>query len=998
MPWFCIGLCGGVWGAGLARTLALEWPVAPDARAFFFGAGGAGLLSLLGAMAAIVVSRQPSAFSKKTTAWDIARGLLPLLLPAVDVFSGSFHPWRGPVLLLGSLALALLNTRSDVAPRPGLSPRAGLATAVALPLLVYLFNLSPYVGRADTFEFQVTALRLGIAHPTGYPLYVLLGKLFTLLPFGTLAWKVNLTAALCAAGAVGFVYLLIHRLTKHTSIAVLAALALAWSATVWSQAIIAEVYALNLLFVAGVLWLALDILEGRSMPRTLWSVALLMGLSLTNHITMVMLIPALGLACLLRWPRLRLSDWLKAVGLFILGLAVYAYIPLRWPALHDGQWMSLSEFLAYITGRQFGGALQLGLLRDPTRYAILWRLLREPFGVVGLAVAAAGWLYLAVKQWRLALVSLASFLPYCFYGLVYVVPDLDVFVIPTHLLLALWIGVGAAYIANGEWRMTSHESRIMNHESRITNYAFVALFALLPFSLLWENLPSQNTHAVGRADEAWGQYALAQPLAPNAAILADSEKFPPLYYLQQTEGLRPDLDLVMRFDEAGYFEELHTRLAAGQRVYLARYLPGMDAYGVSAVGPLVEVAPAGSSPPATSASITFDATLTLIDHRMEADAQSRRMHHLTLMWEPTASVSQDLTVQLRLLDSDGKVTWSGGGQRPVNGYSTTQAWQTGQRIGDDYALAWPDWVPGGDYRLEMALSPRFSADVLAPGWIALDNLTLPWATAPRNATQRMLFGDAIWLEGYDLPGEVAAESRLTFTLTWLRTGDLPEDAHPQFYWMPLDNARWESPITPETLPANAWPINQRVQQRYTIAAPSLPGHYRLWVGWNATDLLPARCGWLKRTESQCALADLTVGPSTAGLANFGGQVMLVDAELDATNPAPGATLPLTLHWRALRTPAENYTVFAQIVGPEGKLYGQVDSWPVHGTRPTGSWRSGEEINDPYQLALAPDAPAGEYQAIVGWYLLGTMERLAVLDANGQPVDDYYVVGRFTVGE
>ena len=340
-------------------------------------------MSLLGAAVLIAISRSAISRQQWHTGLGNSQKILPLLLPAVDVFSGTFQPWRGPVLLLGSLGLVLLHTRR------GLSHRAGFVIAVALPLLVYVPNLSPYVGRADTFEFQVTALRLGIAHPTGYPLYVLLGKLFTLLPFGTLAWKVNLTSAVCAAGAAGLVYLLIYRITKHPTIAVLTALALAWSSTVWSQAVVAEVYALNLLFVAGALWLALDILEGRSLPRTLWRAALLMGLSLSNHITMVMLIPALGLACLLRWPRLSLRDWLKAVGLFALGLAVYAYIPLRWPALHEGQWMSLAEFLAYITGRQFGGALQLGLLRDPTRYAILWQLLRTPFGVAGLALATS---------------------------------------------------------------------------------------------------------------------------------------------------------------------------------------------------------------------------------------------------------------------------------------------------------------------------------------------------------------------------------------------------------------------------------------------------------------------------------------------------------------------------------------------------------------------------------------------------------------------------------
>ncbi|MGC9394688.1 MAG: glycosyltransferase family 117 protein [Anaerolineae bacterium] len=949
-------------------------------------------MSLLGAAVVIAVSRQLSAVSRDTAGWDLAIGYLPLLLPAVDVFSGTFQPWRGPVLLLGGLALTLLNTRRVPAKRHSLSHRAGFVIAVALPLLVYLTGLSPYVGRADTFEFQVTALRLGIAHPTGYPLYVLLGKLFTLLPLGTLAWKVNLTSAVCAAGATGLVYLLIYRITRHSTIAVLAALALAWSSTVWSQAVIAEVYALNLLFVAGALWLILDILEERSMPATLWRAALLMGLSLTNHITMVMLIPALGLACLLRWPRLRLNDWLKAAGLFALGLAVYAYIPLRWPALHDGQWMSLPEFLAYITGRQFGGALQLGLLRDPTRYAILWRLLRGPFGVVGLALAAIGLLHLTVKQWRIALVSLAAFLPYGFYALVYLVPDIDVFIIPAHLLLAVWIGIGTAQIANGA-------SRITHHVSRITYPVLIPLLALLPLSLLWRNLPLHNARAEGEADEAWGRYVLAQPLASNAAILADSEKFPPLYYLQQAEGMRPDLDMVMRFDEAGYVEELHTRLAAGQRVYLARYLPGMDAYGVSAVGPLVEIAPPEKVALAPATPMMFDDTLALITHKLEIDPQERRMHHLTLTWEPAAPVTQDLIVQLRLLTPDGKIAWSSGGQRPVNGYSTTQAWRASQRIDDYYALAWPDWVPGGDYRLEMALAPRFSTDLLAPGWVALDKLALPWAVAPRGSTQPALFYGALWLEGYDLPGEVAADSPLIFTLTWLGTGDLPEDAQPHFYWMPLDNARWEPPIIPESLPPNIWPENQPVQQRYTVNPQWLPGQYRLWVGWSAAGRpLTARCRWLARPDVQCALGNITVGPSATGLANFGGQVMLVDAALDAANPAPGATLPLMLRWRALRALTENYTVFAQIVGPEGKLYGQVDSWPVYGTRPTGGWRSGEEINDPYQLNLAPDAPPGEYQVIIGWYLLGTMERLAVLDANGQAVGDYYVVGRFTVGE
>lgn len=902
----------------------------------------------------------------------------------MDVFSGAFQPWRGPVLLLGSLALVLLNTRR-------LSHRAGFAIAVALPLLVYLTGLSPYVGRADTFEFQVTALRLGIAHPTGYPLYVLLGKLFTLLPLGTLAWKVNLTSAVCAAGATGLVYLLIYRITRHSTIAVLAALALAWSSTVWSQAVIAEVYALNLLFVAGALWLILDILEERSMPATLWRAALLMGLSLTNHITMVMLIPALGLACLLRWPRLRLNDWLKAAALFALGLAVYAYIPLRWPALHDGQWMSLSEFLAYITGQQFGGALQLGLLRDPTRYAILWRLLREPFGVVGLALAAIGLLHLAVKQRRIALVSLAAFLPYCFYALVYLVPDIDVFIIPAHLLLAVWIGIGTAQIANGA-------SRITHHVSRITYPVLIPLLALLPLSLLWRNLPLHNARAEGEAAEAWGRYALAQQLAPNAAILADSEKFPPLYYLQQAEGMRPDLDMVTLFDEAQYRAALENRLSQGQRVYLARYLPGLDAYGVSAAGPLVEVAPSAPAACTSTPLARFDDALALHSFRLEADPEGRPLHHLTLLWQTEAPVGDDLEVRTRLV-SAAQVIWERPATRPVGGYSTTQAWPAGTVIADYHPLQWPAWLSPGDYAVEVGLFPRFAqtglpVDGTAETWYSFTRVSLP-ADVNQALPQRdyALFDDGLWLTGADFPGEGYANGPLTLDLTWQRGKTVPQ-AMPEFLWIGAAGQIVQTPTSPsiDNDPA-MWTPDKTRTVRYTVATPPKPGRYRLAVSQGA-----ARCGWMERRRDYCTLGEVNVLPSNVGLANFANQVTLLDATLNASAVPAGGQLQVNLRWRGLRAWAHDYTVFVQVVGPDGQLYGQADSWPVQGARPTSGWAAGEEIVDPYRLYLRENAPPGEYTVIVGWYLLADMSRLPLVDSTGQTIGDYYAVGHFTVDE
>src|SRR5436305_7811001 len=79
----------------------------------------------------------------------------------------------------------------------------GLIVAAAA---LYIVTLAPTVMPGDYAEFQFSAAILGVPHPTGYPLYILLGKLFTLLPVGDVAYRVNLSSAIYMAGAVGMLY------------------------------------------------------------------------------------------------------------------------------------------------------------------------------------------------------------------------------------------------------------------------------------------------------------------------------------------------------------------------------------------------------------------------------------------------------------------------------------------------------------------------------------------------------------------------------------------------------------------------------------------------------------------------------------------------------------------------------------------------------------------------------------------------------------------------
>jgi hypothetical protein len=125
----------------------------------------------------------------------------------------------------------------------------------AIPFALYLRTLTPGVGTKDGFELQVVSATLGIAHPTGYPLFTLLGRLFiTLVPFGSPAYRINLMCALFAALSVPLIFALGLRVLKRRAAAALAGLTFAFTPTFWSQASIPEKYTLNVCFVVLVLY------------------------------------------------------------------------------------------------------------------------------------------------------------------------------------------------------------------------------------------------------------------------------------------------------------------------------------------------------------------------------------------------------------------------------------------------------------------------------------------------------------------------------------------------------------------------------------------------------------------------------------------------------------------------------------------------------------------------------------------------------------------------
>lgn len=1020
-PW--IALAAAAYTLGVERFL-FEWD---PARFGWLGRPGpgfalaAGLAGLAGALAWTRFGRGAGDLAPPDPCERFLSASLPLFLPLVAVFSPGTDLLRTQTLLLGGAAgFAFLWARD---PRPatsvggveasagdsppptgrrivsvtlrgqGLGRWAPPALVAAAVLGLYLRTLAPSVGEADTFEFQVAVARLAVAHPTGYPLFILLGKLFSWLPVaGTLAYRVNLASAAFGTLAAVLGYGLARRLGACPSVATVTGLLVGVSPTLWSRAVEAEVYSLHAAIVAlCLLWCLFLIRIGADRSRW-WNrpstliplVGLTFGLGLSNHLTTILLAPAIGLALTVFVLRTGLGPlgaagwrpWLLALTGLSLGLGVYLYIPLRWPAINHGEVMTLGMFRDYITGREPQGALHLtAFLNDPSRYAILGRKALAEFGPAGTLLAAVGLIELLRREAAAAIVMLAAYLGLSFFPLSFYVPDPDfsAFLIAPHLIEAVWIGLGVVALID---------------LARLPVPAMQSAFLLLPLSLIWTGLP-----AVDKSAE-WGMYRLgqlimAQPLAQNAMVLADSQKIAPLFYLQVAEGARPDLDIRVLPHEAAYREALDEGLAAGQTVYLGRYLPGLAGLlHLRSVGPLVEASPSPlTDRPSGMQGLgtTFGQSITLLGVRSNSfSAEAGQSLPLTLYWQAAAPVDGNYLVQLLLLDDAGTAVWHGPARVPAGGLNPTFAWTPGEIISDFHFVDLDPSLPPGDYRLQVGLFPPFSDSGLPHGdgdpWTDVAEVSvLPSQRDPAvSHSLRARFGEGPWLMGYDVPETVTPGARVPVTLYWLDTSTRRD-----VYGIELIGT--ETPVS-SALGLDRWPAGRIVPIRYTLRAPDTGR----WIDLQVR--IPgelAACGWLALPAPGCGLPRILIQGEAAdeSAINFGDRILLSEATIETPAAGAGGIVEVAIRWRGLRQMADDYTAFVHLIGPDGLVHGQIDGWPVSGTLATSTWDPGRLVEDHYSIPVPPDAPPGDYHVEIGWYLLATLDRLPVLDPQGIPIDD-----------
>lgn len=386
--------------------------------------------------------------------------------------------------------------------------------AMMLSLGVYLLTIAPHLtwanGALDGAELVIASSTLGVAHPPGYPTYIILGKLFSLFPFGTVAFRYNLFSTVTVSLAVGLVTLTIGTLFPRVRPmpALAAALLVAFSPLVWSQATVTEVYGLNLLMVAAFLlvW---------SRTGTSFTSGIFLGLSLTTHLTSLFLLPAFLLSG-------RRNLMRPAVGLAA-GLSPLVLLPFLASSGSPVVWGSpdnLAGWIWLVSGRLYSANLRPEI--DPNHLQQLIRAI--VIGPAALILAnksttsfphSTADTYIDTRPTRTLLTL--TLLLYILFATFYMTPDAAVLLLPAVLLASILI-------------------------SPVLNKLGPAAI-LLPLALALITFPERDLQQDRHAAEAGFDLLTS---APNEAILltpGDRTIFVVLYF-QHLEGMRKDLRVV----------------------------------------------------------------------------------------------------------------------------------------------------------------------------------------------------------------------------------------------------------------------------------------------------------------------------------------------------------------------------------------------------------------------------------------------------------------------
>lgn len=425
----------------------------------------------------------------------------------------------------------------------------------ALAFLVYLFTVCPVVSFIDAGELSAVAITLGIAHPTGYPLFTLVGRIAGMAPIASEeVLRLNLLSAFLTACAVGWMFktaVLLNRTklfespraVKYPPL-IAGTLTLAFSTTWWTQAVAVEVYSLHLLFVALLIFTFVRGVEQQTfndqvIAPYLVLFAFVLGLSFTNHLTTMLLAPAMIYLYVYHFglKRAVLVRLLKLVPFFVLGLTVYLYLPIRassQPPLNWGNPVDLERLFWHLSGKQYRSWMFTGFDSAAKQFNYFLESFATEFHYVTLFPLFIGIFATLRRSGRLFLFLLLLFFGCLLYAINYEIHDIDSY----FLLAFISAGLVLLFGIQSIWNWLTEQ---LSEKWRPLVWILVLIFPAVQWWSNREYVDQSDNYLVHDYTQN-----IFDHVEPNALILTYQWDYfvASSYYAQFVKRQRPDVVII----------------------------------------------------------------------------------------------------------------------------------------------------------------------------------------------------------------------------------------------------------------------------------------------------------------------------------------------------------------------------------------------------------------------------------------------------------------------
>ncbi len=442
-----------------------------------------------------------------------------------------------------------------------------------IPFAFYIIFLCPVIAGGDSTELVTACAVTGIPHPPGYPLYTMVGKFFTFIPFYSIAWRVNLLSAFLSSLCCMFIYLSLEILTKNPVSSLCGSLCLAFSRYFWHYSEVSEVFPLNNMFVSLLIYILIVWRENLHNNRYIYLAGFLFGLSMTNHHTAILLIPAMIFFLIYNKNIFKKKILLFSVLAFMAGLTPYIYLPvaaLKEPPLNWNNPVNIKNFKGLVFRENYGSMslipekfLKEHNLKAPPLYkklSVYMSSFYHQFRITGILLAITGFIYLFVTDlpFNIFLITGIFFTGFFFVSIAnmpfeipLLVGVLQRFYIMSAVFFSFYTGFGVKYLLD-------YRSSTFSATWNVIIAVFIVFICFsVPFISNMDEADFRNNYLAFD----YGKNILS-PL-PQDSILFVKGDLPSMTvdYLQMAEGFRRDVKVIdyvkLRYD--WYTEEIKKR-------------------------------------------------------------------------------------------------------------------------------------------------------------------------------------------------------------------------------------------------------------------------------------------------------------------------------------------------------------------------------------------------------------------------------------------------------